>query len=650
MVRNFKISDKSLIIFIVAAGAVLRFWRLPDIPFTHDEFSAILRTQFGSFHELIEKGIRIDGHPAGVQVFIYYLVKLLGVSEIVLKTPFILSGLASVYLVYLVGKKWFSSTTGLVAASFLSFLQYTVMYSQIARPYASGLFLALLLTFFWTNVVFNPEQKPRQNLAGFVISAALCAYDHHFCMLFAVMVGITGFFFLNRGNLKTYLLACLLALLLYIPHLPIFFYQLGVGGVEGWLQKPRFDFIFDYLQYVFHFSVFVYLLTGVIIVLSIVWYERTPPLKRKFILISAVWFILPYLVGFFYSKYRNAVLQNSVLIFSFPFLLFLLFGYFKTVRPKHQLILVSLIAVVLIPSLIFERKHYSVFYKNPYKEVILESNNALTTFGRKNCVILLDTKKEIERYYLKKKEFRDIPVYSFENFRSRRDFIRFVDTITANYLVFGCLSSTAMENYPVIMEKFPHLINHLKYSGGDFYIFSKTSQPSEITEYFSSTINNFETVPPEWNYFTSRQYPDSAAIEGRRSFYDDSTLVFSPTYSKNLRDMIKTRDDVIDVSADLRLDKKFPAAWMIATVTSKDKIITYVITPISDYMLPGDSGRAYISVRLSDVEFRHHAMKFSVYLWNPNHGRFMMDNFSVRVRSGNPVVYGLYRQIACSKE
>ena len=200
------------------------------------------------------------------------------------------------------------------------------------------------------------------------------------------------------------------------------------------------------------------------------------------------------------------------------------------------------------------------------------------------------------------------------------------------------------------MEKFPHLINHLKYSGGDFYIFSKTSQPSEITEYFSSTINNFETVPPEWNYFTSRQYPDSAAIEGRRSFYDDSTLVFSPTYSKNLRDMIKTRDDVIDVSADLRLDKKFPAAWMIATVTSKDKIITYVITPISDYMLPGDSGRAYISVRLSDVEFRHHAMKFSVYLWNPNHGRFMMDNFSVRVRSGNPVVYGLYRQIACSKE
>lgn len=89
---------------------------------------------------------------------------------------------------------------------------------------------------------------------------------------------------------------------------------------------------------------------------------------------------------------------------------------------------------------------------------------------------------------------------------------------------------------------------------------------------------------------------------------------------------------------------------MIATVTSKDKIITYVITPISDYVLPGNSGRAYISVRLSDVEFRHHAMKFSIYLWNPNHGRFMMDNFSVRVRSGNPVVYGLYRQIACTKE
>ena len=69
--RKVRVTDTVLIVVILLAGAVLRFCRLNDIPFTYDEFSAIFRTQFATFGELIEKGVKIDTHPAGVQVFLF---------------------------------------------------------------------------------------------------------------------------------------------------------------------------------------------------------------------------------------------------------------------------------------------------------------------------------------------------------------------------------------------------------------------------------------------------------------------------------------------------------------------------------------------------------------------------------------------------
>ena len=81
-------TDSLLICLIIIIGAVLRFYNYADIPFTHDEFSALFRTQFSNFHDLIIKGVLVDTHPAGVQVFLYYWVKLVGISEPLVKLPF----------------------------------------------------------------------------------------------------------------------------------------------------------------------------------------------------------------------------------------------------------------------------------------------------------------------------------------------------------------------------------------------------------------------------------------------------------------------------------------------------------------------------------------------------------------------------------
>ncbi len=64
------LSEQTALLLILIVAAALRFWDLWELPFMHDEFSALFRTQYDSFSDLIRLGVvQNDSHPAGVQVF-----------------------------------------------------------------------------------------------------------------------------------------------------------------------------------------------------------------------------------------------------------------------------------------------------------------------------------------------------------------------------------------------------------------------------------------------------------------------------------------------------------------------------------------------------------------------------------------------------
>ncbi len=86
----------------------------------HDEFSALFRTQYDSFCDLVRLGVvQNDSHPAGVQVFLYYWVKLVGFNAFWIKLPFVLMGSASIYFIYRIAKQWFGSLSALLSAAFV---------------------------------------------------------------------------------------------------------------------------------------------------------------------------------------------------------------------------------------------------------------------------------------------------------------------------------------------------------------------------------------------------------------------------------------------------------------------------------------------------------------------------------------------------
>ncbi len=635
--------DRILIFLIIAIGAVLRFYNYSNIPFTHDEFSAIIRTQFSSFHELIAKGVMIDGHPAGVQVFLYYWVKLTGISEPLVKLPFTLLSLLSVYLVYSIGKKWFSAASGLIAASFLSFLQYSVMYGQVARPYASGLFLVLLMVHFWTNLMLFPGKRYYVNLAGYILASALCAYNHHFTLLFVGVAGLTGVFIINRGYRKAFILSWAAIFLLYVPHLPIFFAQLSQGGIGGWLGKPRPDFVIDYLAYVFHFSWYLAALLLLLLTLSLVWRTNKNPIDYRLLVVAFIWFFIPLAAGYLYSVYINPVLQYSMLIFSFPFLLLLMFFYADADRPWQKCVLVAACALFIIPSLVSERKHYRLFYNSPYREIIMEAKHSSDSLGRANCFILIDSYRPVSDYYLQKPGMNGFHLSYFHDAFDPPVIGNIIDTCGSKYFVYGCISNSRWEDYPVIRSRYPCLMTHKRFNEGDFYVFSKDSVQGPGEYYFSSYADfvsnksGWENIRPESIWFTGQDLKNPVVCM-------DSNLQFSPLFRGSLRDICRHKNDIIDVYADVETPQGFKEAYLQLGIYRKDSLLSLQYASIKGSS-PGECHRIFCSCRLADIDWRHHNLVVQAFIWNPKKQDLMIRGMSFSIRHGNPFLYGLYRKI-----
>lgn len=646
---------------ILLLASILRLIHANLIPFTYDEVTAIIRTHYSTLSEEIKQGVMLhDNHPAGVQLFIYYWTKLFGYNELTVKLPFIAFGILAVYYTYKVGKSWFNPTVGFVCAAYVATLQYPIMYSQEIRPYISGLLVAIAMVYYWTNVVFKSEEYPVRNLILYILFSALCAYDHHFCLLFAAMVGVTGVFFVKGKHLIKYAIAGVLIFVLYIPHLHIFFYQLhrgGVGGPDGWLGAPRNTFIWDYIKYIFQFSRSVMVMVLALIALGIFSTFSKGFSHKKYFFISLVWFLVPLLAGFFYSVYVNPVLQYSVLIFSFPFLLLCLFCWLPDMHIAPVIIAVAAVCTVNTHSLVKARKHYSLFYQAPYERSIVINDSLIETYGKENygCIIQSDdSDKNVSYYYIRKHE-ADSSFYFTDNlgcFINRPgNYCNLITLVSKQNKTFFGFGSTAQCD-PIVLHiitgYYPYLVKRFDYAGGTFYLLSKQYVEGMPALYSYQTTNTFENEVPGWDKTDKAFLCDSIYFSPHHSYKMDSLHEWAPDFGTPLYNLITNKNDIIEVSLEVYPLEKLEDVLLVTSLEMGGKTIEWRATPVTRFMpdtLRNKWVKAYHTLKLQDLKTNYPRMDLRVYLWNKGKKNFYMDDFSVKVVKGNPVIYGLFEKI-----
>ncbi len=404
------------LLFLIIAGALIRFYNLENLSLSNDELSALSRLQFNNWKEIFNYGVGIDYHPAGIQFLLYVITSLFGFSELAVRIPFAVMGVLSIMLIYQIGKIWFNKHVGLIAASFLTFLEFPILYSQIIRPYSSGLFFSLAMVYCLTRLLYSESKNKIVYMLGYALFTAACMYNHYFSFLFAALVSFTALLIGKEKRVYIFL-GGIISILLFVPHIQMTIYQLSKGGLSDWLEMPDSSILYEHLFYIFNESWIVVLFIIVSVIISIFLNKELFKQYNRFRIISICWFIIPVFTAFFYSKYINPVFQHSILIFSFPFLILFISSFITLSNSKWFTVQFIAISIILASSTLLENRYYTSTHFAQFKEVSNTLCMLQHKFGSEKITFTCNVHNPYYiQYYLNKHNCKiDFKFYEFLN-------------------------------------------------------------------------------------------------------------------------------------------------------------------------------------------------------------------------------------------
>jgi hypothetical protein len=494
--------EKITFIILLIIGFALRFFNFTEIPFTNDELSALNRLNYPDYSTMLSKAVWTDGHPAGVQTFLWFYIKLFGTKQWVIKLPFVLMGSVSLLFYFLAAKKLSNTQTALFTLAFLATLQYPIIYSQTIRPYSSGQFLASVCLYLWACILSNQSKnRVYQILLGVAIFLSLS--NHYFNLLFIALLFPTGIIINKQNRNFNYILPFIIGILLYIPQIPIFIHQISVGS-PGWLNTPSLNTVIKHFEYCFQFSGIYIAIFAILIILKIA--NNPSDLIPK----SKTWtwltlYISPILLTYFYSIYRAPIFQDSIFVFGFVFL-FLFLGEVllsSIYNFRTMSIILATIVCTNIGLLTIKRNHYHEYYHQGYSQLVSDTyrfqnkQNSIPTlvFGFEPYFFNY-YKKENEHLKIQKIQFLRDDFFA-ETAKTPNDFIyilrkwNYPQIIVSNAIEIPQWAITALE------LEYPYSKTSLHF-GSEVYLFSKENVPQKTKSFsiYGNLSSNF--TPEKW--------------------------------------------------------------------------------------------------------------------------------------------------------
>ncbi len=155
-------------------AACVRIWGLGDRGITHPE---IYVPGIALPADISEPPPRLDlksaiwwhyhdePHPMGWYLGMFAWTTVAGTSEWALRLPSVLFALAAIPCIWWLGRSVYSAAVGGLAAALLALHGFHVFWSQTARMYSAGVFLALLSTCLVLRLADSDGPRPRLELA-----------------------------------------------------------------------------------------------------------------------------------------------------------------------------------------------------------------------------------------------------------------------------------------------------------------------------------------------------------------------------------------------------------------------------------------------------------------------------------------------------
>ena len=238
--------QRSAPLIITLGGFALRLYRLGADSLWYDEtVSAHLASK--SIPDLIAHTAR-DIHPPGYYALLHLWTRLAGDTEFALAFFSVVFGVLLIPLTYALARRLLGRAAAPWAALLVAISPFNVWYSQEVRMYTLGAVLGLVA--FWCALKITNRQigksanqqtsaaTKRGCIVGYILAAAVGLYVLYYFAFLLVTLNLLaiGYLLWNRRfrKLRTWLLAQVIVLALYLPWLPIAWRQATNPPVPPW--------------------------------------------------------------------------------------------------------------------------------------------------------------------------------------------------------------------------------------------------------------------------------------------------------------------------------------------------------------------------------------------------------------------------------
>lgn len=618
--ETLSITDKIFLSVILLIASLLRLWDLGSVPFMHDEFSALSRTVYDSFHDLFTEGVmKNDSHPAGVQFFLFLMVKLFGWNELCLKLPFALMGVASVYLVFKIGQQWFNNNVGLLSAAFVTVSELFVFYSQLIRPYSPGLFFILLFVYFWSKLLFTEDRISIKTCIGFALAAFMSSQIHNFSLAQAGLIYLSGFLFLKKDNklqIKAYLLSGIGALLLFIPTSPIFYYQFFVsGGIGGWLTMPELSFLPDFLRYTLNYSQ-LFIFSSIILIISPFLVNKVnKDNKIALRIVGLLWFFIPLTLAFVYSKLKEPILQFSTLIFGFPFFVIILFSFYDSIKVTfvEKLVAIGVIIIVGMSSLIFDRQYYKQVYNQGLDQMAVAMKEDQLCYNDSITFISFSNRSFMPKFYQDREGVENN--YFFDKISEITDYHKFLSNLDTKYIGVGLTDYSEMSWELSSLSYYPYIVKESQWFNTKYLLLSKD------------------------------RIKEDAMIVMKKDVDIKRGNEWACTFTMN----IDTVEDIRDIGfvADIQAVDTVKDITLVVAMRSvdNDSLLLWRGTDNEYGIMPNEKYLLTSGIHFDEAKYDKNNIELKVYLWNKGKASLKVNKILYYNSKKYPYFLGLYEPL-----
>jgi hypothetical protein len=349
----------------------------------------------------------------------------LGDSELMLRLPSALFGIAKVFVVYVMGRIVAGRWVGLGAGLVIALNPGAVQYDQEARMYALYALGASLGIAGLVWLVHHPQAAALRlwrlradaaergfspngvqlAWAAFTLGSVVTLYCHATAVLYLAACSLVALVFLafrapeRRSFLLNWVIANLAALVAFGPWLPLLLQQTAVVGEEGfWVRYPSMVTVLKALKTVYLFGPS----NWTAILIAALAAAGTFELRKKPLVLTALWLLT--LLGpallLLASLYQPIFMARQFLWAAAPFSVLVGAGL-VAVKPLFARPIAPL-AFVALGAFLLEREYYAPVIKPRWREAILLIGANL---GRKDVVLATGRReRRLFEYYFHRRD------------------------------------------------------------------------------------------------------------------------------------------------------------------------------------------------------------------------------------------------------